>query len=141
MDIFFQDPTEVPLPPEEVCIRGLRAEPLPDQRRVRIHLEITPFLKGPNIEVQITAENGNEDASLSIIEYIDPVMEFTMYLKDEEPSGKYRVSTVIYYYEDKEHQMTDDSPSKEYDPKFLFNVKVVDRREAIFMIANPPDMC
>jgi hypothetical protein len=139
MDIFFQDPTDVPLPPEEIRIRDLRVEPLPDQCRVRVHLEVTPFLKGPNIEIQVLAENGNEVASLSIIESIDPVMDFTMHLQDEEPTGKFTLSTALYYYADEEHQVTDDSPSKEYELPPITEVQVVDRRQATFVLVNPPD--
>ena len=40
---------------KEVRIIELRAEPWPeDGRRVRIHLEVTPFLERPNLEVPIT---------------------------------------------------------------------------------------
>ena len=45
MDIFFQDPTDIPLPPEEVRIRELTAEPWPDGRRVRVYVELTPGFK------------------------------------------------------------------------------------------------
>ena len=66
-------------------------------------------------------------------------MEFTMHLQDEEPSGEYTLSTAVYYYEDEEHQVTDDSPSKEYELPPLTDVQVVDRRQATFEVQNPPD--
>ena len=68
MDIFLQDPADIPLPPDEVRIRELRAEPYPDQRRVRILLETTPFQQRPNCEIQVMDEAEKMVASLSIIE-------------------------------------------------------------------------
>ena len=41
MDIFFQDPGAIPLPPDDVKIVELRAEPWPDNRRVKVYLERT----------------------------------------------------------------------------------------------------
>ena len=97
MDIFFQDPTAIPLPPDEVRIRELRAEIWPDNRRVRVFLEVTPFQKRPNGEVIITNPRGDEVASVSIIESIVPRIEFTMHLRGELPAGVYRLSATLYY--------------------------------------------
>ena len=41
MDIFFEDPDDVPVPPQEVEIRELKAQPYPDGRRVSIHYHIS----------------------------------------------------------------------------------------------------
>ena len=68
MDIFFQDPSDIPLPPVEVRIRSLRAEPWSDQRRVHIYLELDPFQKRPNIEVVINDPEGREEARVDIVE-------------------------------------------------------------------------
>jgi len=97
MDIFFQDPTAIPLPPDEVRIRELRAEVWPDNRRVRIILEVTPFQKRPNGEMIITNPLGDEVASVSIIESIVPRMELTMHLRGEVPAGTYHLSATLYY--------------------------------------------
>ncbi len=45
MDIFFQDLNEVRLPPEEVRLNKMQAEPLLDGSRVKVILELTPFIK------------------------------------------------------------------------------------------------
>ena len=97
MDIFFQDPTAIPLPPDEVRIRGLRLELAPDQRRVRVLLELTPFQKRPNGEVIITNPKGDEVASVNIIESIVPRMEFTMHMRGELPAGDYQLNATLYY--------------------------------------------
>ena len=110
MDINFHNPSDIPLPPEEVRIRELRAEPFPDQRRVRIILEITPFQQKPNLEIKVLTESGREAASLSIIEAIDYKMEFTVHLKNDSPSGEYIASLDIYYFE--QEQSTQDPELK-----------------------------
>ena len=110
MDINFHDTSDIPLPPEEVRIRELRAEPLPDQRRVRIFIEITPFQQKPNLEIKILSESGREAASLSIIEAIDYKMQFTVHLKDGSTSGEYIASLDVYYFE--QEQSTQDPQLK-----------------------------
>jgi hypothetical protein len=138
MDIFFQDPTDIPLPPDEVNIRELRAEPYPDGRRVRIILEITPFQNRPNCEIIVTNENGEVVASLSIIESIDAKMDFTVHLKGEKPAGKFSVSTDIYYYED-DQTSEDEAPKPEGEAHQLpSKVNLVDQRQATFEISSQP---
>jgi hypothetical protein len=104
MDIFFQDPTAIPLPPQEVRIKSLHAEPWSDNRRVRVILEVTPFQKRPNGEVNISDPLGEEVASVSIIESIVPRMEFTMHLRGENPAGEYRLTATLYYLLEAESQ-------------------------------------
>lgn len=97
MDLFFQDPTEVPLPPEEVRIRKLLVEPWPDGKRVRVYLELTPFQKQPNGEISILNNDGEEVATISFIETINPKMQFTMHLRNSETTGNYSVSALVFY--------------------------------------------
>lgn len=132
MDIYFQDPSDIPLPPEEVRIRELRAEPYSDGRRVRIILEITPFQQRPNCEIQIADQDGIMVASLSIIESIDARMDFTVHLKTDEPSGEFTVSSELYYYEDEDRGS---EPSGETH-QLPSQVNIVDRRKATFEIGS-----
>ena len=97
MEIFFQDPSEIPLPPEEVRIRELRAEPWPDGRRVRIYLEVDPFQKRPSAEVHIENEEGEDVAQASILESMSRKMEFTLHLRQPDPQGTFRLSAVLYF--------------------------------------------
>ncbi len=93
-------PPENGLPPREVRIQSLRVAPWPeDPRRVRVHLDVTPFLQRPNIEVSITTESGAEAASISIIESIDSRMVFTMHIRGEPMNGKYTLSASLSYEE------------------------------------------
>jgi hypothetical protein len=93
-------PPEDGRPPHEVKIQGLRAEPWSeDGRRLRIHLDVTPFLERPNIEVSIANENGDALSSVSIIESIDAHMAFTMHLRGVDTKGKFILSASISYPE------------------------------------------
>lgn len=135
MDIFLTDPTDIPLPPEEVRIRHFRAEPWPDKRRVRVYLEITPFQKRPNGELEIRDANGNEVASLTIIETIDPKMDLTVHLRTSEPAGTYTASATVYYYEAEETILPTESDTPETTlPKLPSRIKLVDRAETTFVI-------
>ena len=136
MDLFLQDPNDIPLPSNEVRIRELRVDPLPDNRRVRISLQITPFQMRPNIEIVVTNENEDESGSLTIIESIDPKMEFTVHLKDDEPNGQYTVSSQIYYYEDDQDTEAQESQLDEGIHQLPTNIKIVDHRQTTFVIEN-----
>jgi hypothetical protein len=139
MDINFHDPSDIPLPPEEVRIRELRAEPLPDQRRVRIYIEITPFQQKPNCEIKVLNEAGSLAASLSIIEAIDYKMEFTVHLKVEQPSGEYIVSLDVYYFEEQGSKQDPDFQAGGETHQLPERVKPVDQRQVAFTIMDQQD--
>ncbi len=122
VDIFFNDPTDIPLPPDEVRIRRFEVNPWPDGRRVRVYLEVTPFQKRPNGEISITNAGGDELANISIIETMDPKMEFTLHLRGAELSGPFTVSAYIFYYEESAESSEDDALSLEGRKK-----EVIDR--------------
>jgi len=91
-------PPEDGLPPQEVRIQGLRAEPWSeDGRRLRIHLDVTPFLERPDIEVTISNEHGESVSNISIIESIDAHMPFTMHLRGALVEGPLSLSASISY--------------------------------------------
>lgn len=75
----------------------LGAEPWPDRRRVRVTLEITPFLEPPNIEVVITDPHQQEVSSVSIIQTIDSRMTFTMHLRGPEITGTCTLTATLSY--------------------------------------------
>lgn len=93
-------PPEDGLPPQEVRILALHAESWPDQsRRVRVTVDVTPFLERPNLEVTLTDENNDEVSSINIIESIDARMTFTMHIRRDESKGPYLLSAKIVYPE------------------------------------------
>lgn len=93
-------PSEDGLPPEKVRFIELRTEPWPNQaRRVRVHLEITPFLERPNIHITISRPDRREVSSIHMIEMIESRMVFTMHLKDDQGTGPYSLNARLYYSE------------------------------------------
>ena len=97
MDFFLQDPDEVKLPPEEVRLRVIRVTLQPGSNKVKVHLELTPFQKRPNVEVIITTSSGKEAAHTSILEVMLPKMELTMHLREPVPGHQYNVDASVYY--------------------------------------------
>ena len=128
MDIIFTDPSDVPLPPDEIRIRKFTAEPYSDGRRVRIVIEVTPFQERPSGEVTIQDQDGKQVASASIIEAIEPAMEITLHMRSVEPRGDYTAS-IYFYYMDKVDDEVEDT-----GPPIRPQVKVIDQAETSFKV-------
>lgn len=96
MDLFFADPSEVPLPPAEVRIRALNIDPFPDGKRLRISLELDPFQKRPNVDLILVDAQGNELSSAYIIQSMTRQMELVMHLR-RPASGACTLVAVLYY--------------------------------------------
>jgi hypothetical protein len=127
MDIFFHDPNEIRLPPEEVRLCEVRATPEPNGRRVKIYLELTPFMKRPNIEVTISTAAGKTVAHTSILETMQRKLEFTMHLREPEPNSEYIIECLVYYQKLPEpSEVPKDIPFP--DPM------VVDRHKVMFIL-------
>ena len=133
MDIFFTDPTEIPLPPDEIRIRSLRAEPWPDGMRVRVYFEVDPFQKRPSAEIRILDEADTEVASLNVIETMDRKMEFTMHLRRSDPRGRFQVDAILFYAEPVETEVKTESGTESPASRHT----VVDRARASFSIESP----
>ena len=97
MNFFFQDPNEILVPPQEVRLREVQVTLQPNGTRVKIYLELTPFIKRPNVNVTITDPSGKEVAHTSILESMLPKIEFTMHLHKPERGSEYSVDTCVYY--------------------------------------------
>jgi hypothetical protein len=112
MDIFFTDPSDVPLPPAEVRIRTFEVEPYPDGSRLRVTLTLTPFQKGPHCELAVFDSLGQPVASASIIEPITSHMQLTMHLRAAGIPGtagdSYEARAVISYAA----ELTDPQPTQ-----------------------------
>jgi len=128
MDIFFRDPNEIPLPPEEVRLSALKAEPWPDGRRVRIYLEVDPFQKRPSADLIITNAAGDEVARANILETISRKMEINMHLREDKPGGEYNVQAVVYY---QKLSPVGEEPASQEQPEPL----IVDRGQTSFTIS------
>jgi hypothetical protein len=98
MNFFFPDDLTPRLPPEEVRVTELRAEPYPDGGRVRVNLEITPFQTRPHVDVTLFDSEGNEVAETSLIEPMTWKLEFTLHVRGKaDPAGGYRLEARLYY--------------------------------------------
>ena len=127
MDIFFSDPNDIPLPPEEVAIRNIVAEPYPDGHRIKIQIEITPFQQRPNLEIILLNPLENPVASISIVEAIESRMDFTLHIRGKLIKGEYTLNARMFYSDISELQLKedgeDDSPIKDIVPE---KINVVD---------------
>lgn len=131
MDIFFQDPSEIPLPPEEVRIRELSAEPWPDGRRVHVYLEVDPFQQRPSAELVILDAQKEQISHASIIQSMTRKMELTMHLRPAPGPGEYQLNVTLFY--------TDPIPEPkegETEPPKLPESRTVDNRSISFVIEN-----
>lgn len=132
MEIFFQDPKEIPLPPNEVRIRDLRAEPKSDGRRVRVYLEVDPTQKRPSAELTIRDSAGNARAKASIIESMTRRMELTMHLRGEDPDGICSLEAVLFF------QSPPPEPGVQGGEVELPPALVVDQRQIQFELPSQP---
>ena len=132
-DIFFTNSDEVPVPPAEVRIRELEAAPRADGVRIEVRTEITPFLERPNLEVSIRNEAGDEVSTLSVVEAVDPKMDFTMHLRERQTGGEYRLTMRVFYADIEGHQPAEgeERPAGEI---LEGASQVVDQREVRFEI-------
>jgi len=128
MDIFFQDPAEIPLPPQEVRIRDVLVQPYPDGLRVRVHIELDPFQKRPSLEVVILDALDEPAAQTRVIETMGRTLEMTLHLRESQPGGAYTIRVLLYYEE--APQAVEGEMATEYPAPL-----VVDQRQASFTLA------
>lgn len=96
MDFFFPEDNLSRAVPEETRVTSLSAQNYPDGRRLRVHLEVTPFQKRPYIEVTLFDSEGDEIASTNIVEPLSWKLEFTMHVRGE-IRNPYSLSAKLYY--------------------------------------------
>ena len=124
MDIFFSDPSEIPLPPEEIRIKELRAKSWYDGERIHVYLEVDPFQQRPNADISIRISDNDHEvlAQTSIIGSMTRIMEVNLHLRVKPLPGQYILSAVIYYTKDLGEQ----------EPPLLqpeLNKNIVDKKE------------
>lgn len=136
MDIFFTDPNDVPVPPEEVKIRELQAKPYSDGRRVGVRFHITPFLKRPNVEIAIHNQEGQEVANLNVVEVIENQMTFTMHMQGAFPSGRHTLTMRLFYANLEELENGEEEPI-DLTKALEEAAQVIDTAELTFDVAAP----
>jgi hypothetical protein len=98
MEFFLNDPNIERLPPEATRLLDLRADPYPDGRRLRVELELTPFLKRPEIELTLTDPSGQTCASATIIEPMGWKLDLTLHIRAlSVVEGAYTLTVVLSY--------------------------------------------
>jgi hypothetical protein len=95
--IEFLESNEIPVPPEEVRFREVGVSPYPDGERVRLAVQMTPFLQRPNIEIVVVDEQGEPVASASVIENLEPSLALTLHLRPSRPGARYEAELVLEY--------------------------------------------
>jgi hypothetical protein len=89
---------EEPLPPPDVRFLDVHVEPWPDGRRVRVHVQLTPFQTRPNLQAVVKDPAGDEVCSANIIETMDDRFVFTLHLRGE-PAESYNLEMTLFYDE------------------------------------------
>ncbi len=102
---FVPNPQDPPVPPDQVRVRKVTVEPRNDRRRIKVVAELTPFEKRPHVEIEVYNQTGQIVASLSVVEPINPVLEFTLHLRDPNPDQTFRLVVSVQY------------PDPDYTPK------------------------
>ena len=126
---FFPDIEEMNtnrLPPEETRILDLSVKPYSDAKRLRVNLEMTPFLIRPHLDLVILDPSGAEAAVASIIEPMSWKQEFTVHLRTEQQDGDYELIVRLFY-----------PLADEEDPKlFRLDIPVddTDRKNLLFEV-------
>jgi hypothetical protein len=96
-DIELVEPEEAPRPKEAVAIRKLAARPYSDGRRVRLDVNLTPFLDRPNLEFEAFNSAGDSVGVMSVIESMDHEFELTLHLRGPDPRGEYTLRLTLFY--------------------------------------------
>jgi hypothetical protein len=100
MEFFINDPNIVRYPPSETRVLDLKAKPDSEGKHLRVTLELLPFQKRPEIEIDLIDSAGKPAASASIIEPISWKLELTLHIRKPTLSeGKYTLTAALIYPE------------------------------------------
>jgi hypothetical protein len=135
-EIFFVDPSEPPVPPNEVRIQSVDMIPLNDGRRVRVRVELSPFEQSPNLELEVYNQAGEKVADFSAIGVIENKMEFTLHLRNRVLCGKYSAKIKIFYSNIAEFLGRENQQVNSTSELFDLTTKVVDTITTSFEITK-----
>ena len=106
MDFFFPELNPdnegvIPLPPADMRILDLKAEPVQDNgpTRLRVYVDVTAFQQRPYLDVTLLNAQGQEIASVNIIEPMSRKNVFTMHLRGPQQIGAFSLSARLFYPE------------------------------------------
>ena len=89
----------IPLPPADMRILELKAEPVRDDgpTRLRVYFDVTAFQQRPSLEVTLRNARGEEIASASVIEPMSRKNVFTLHVRGPQRAGAFSLSARLYY--------------------------------------------
>ena len=99
---------------EEVRFNRLGLYVYEDGRRVAIGFDLTPFIERPSILVQVWNADGEEAASLSVIEAMQPNFNLTLHLRDEARKDPYEVEAILYYVGEQADRLISDRHTRSF---------------------------
>ena len=97
MFIQIEDPSDLPRPPEEVHIRAIAIDPYPDGQRLRVTIELSPFLQPPDLNLRVLDVDGQEMAELSIIEAHQTTLGLTVHPRGPDKRLPHRLEASVHY--------------------------------------------
>lgn len=100
MTINFFETGEIPQPKDKVKIEHLAVEVQPDRWRIRVIINVTPFMVRPNLAVALLRDAPEPFvvADMTIIETMHNKMEFTLHVRGvPDPAGQYILKARLYY--------------------------------------------
>lgn len=127
MDLFFADRSGTPLPPDEVTIRILKADPWPDGKRLKVYCELDLSQKRPSVELAVYNPQGVRIAEADVIESMTRKMELNLHLRGELGPGEYTLEATLFFVD------LPDSSDPNLEPDSIER-KVVDVKKYTFQL-------
>ncbi len=94
---FHEDPVWDLQTREEVRFKRLGLFMYDDGRRFALGFELTPFQERPSIRVFVEDGSGIEQATMTVIEAMQPNFNLTMHLPEKAERKNLKVTAVLYY--------------------------------------------
>ena len=99
MYLQIEDPSEAPLPPEEVRIRSVEIQPYSDGGRFKLMLKLTPFQAPPDIAIFLEDARGEEVSSLNVIGATEASVSLTVHVRDPQAKPPFDLDIDVSYEE------------------------------------------
>ena len=97
MEIPIVSTDDIPVPPRDMRIRSLDVAPFADGRRVRLTLQLSPFLEAPTIELELADSAGRVVSGATIIEGTETRVTIVLHLRGACPPGLYHARAGVEY--------------------------------------------
>ena len=136
MDPFFTEPDADRQPMELIRFENISVEPYPDRKKVKLLIEVTPFLEKPNIEIGLFNQDGILIASMSLVEIIEYKFELTLHIKNVSLHGENLIQANIYYDDLSQYEIKENNEEETKKPA---GNKIVNKMQKRFTIQEIED--